>query len=107
MRVSACVTQYLQLAELLSVSASRSSSLKAVLTSFFKQALSRCINGLREVDTLLPGQSKVRILERLIVKLQLLKMTFSFAISFLRVTFVSEVILLPLVTHSNTFFIFG
>ncbi len=38
-RVSACVTQYLQLAELLSVSASGTSSLKAVLTSFFKQAL--------------------------------------------------------------------
>jgi len=59
------------------------------------------------VDTLAPEQSKVKILEQLRVKRRALKMTFSCAISFLRVTFVTKAIVLPLVTHSNTFLSFG
>ena len=59
------------------------------------------------VDRPKPMRSMVQILELLKVKRRVLKMTFSFEISFLRVTFGSEAILLPLVTHSNTFFIFG
>ncbi len=102
MRVSACVTQYLHLAELL---ISIGFQYFSAICGLNKHLLAA--STVIEVDTLVPKQSRVQILERLRVKRRLLKMTFSFAISFLRVTFGSEVILLPLVTHSNTFFIFG
>ena len=65
------------------------------------------ISTFKKVDRLVLAQSKGQILERLRVKRRVLKMTFSCAISFLRVTFGSEVIVLPLVTHSNTYFIYG
>lgn len=78
------------------VSASSASPRNAVIASTIKM-----------VDKPRSQESKERILERLRVMLRVLKMTFSFAISFLRVGFVTEAIVLPLVTHSNTFSFFG